>query len=53
MNRQIFETDGETQPAPTPQPGDVVILDNPSSHNSEKAKAILTNSLKHAGYVSD
>jgi transposase len=41
MNRQIFETWVETQLAPTLQPGDVVILDNLSSHKSEKAKAIL------------
>src|SRR5690606_5623484 len=41
MNRQIFETWIETQLAPTLRPGDVVILDNLSSHKSEKAKAIL------------
>lgn len=41
MNRQIFETWVETQLAPTLQPGDVVILDNLSSHKSDKAKAIL------------
>ena len=41
MNRQIFETWVETQLAPTLQPGDVVILDNLSSHKSEKAKAVL------------
>ncbi|UEM18673.1 transposase [Skermanella mucosa] len=41
MNRTLFETYVETQLAPTPRPGDVVILDNPSSHKSEKAKAIL------------
>lgn len=41
MNRQIFETYVETQLAPTLQPGDVVILDNLSSHKSEKARAIL------------
>jgi len=41
MNRQIFETWVETQLAPTLQPGDVVILDNLSSHKSERAKAIL------------
>ena len=37
MNRQIFETWVETQLAPTLQPGDVVILDNLSSHKSPKA----------------
>ena len=31
----------ETQLAPTLRPGDVVILDNLSSHKSEKAKAIV------------
>lgn len=41
MNRQIFETYVETQLAPTLSRGDVVILDNLSSHKSEKAKAIL------------
>jgi transposase len=41
MNRAIFETYVETQLAPALQPGDVVILDNLSSHKSEKAKAIL------------
>ena len=41
MNRAIFETYVETQLAPTLSPGDIVILDNLSSHNSEKAKAIL------------
>jgi transposase len=41
MNRTLFETYVETQLAPTLQPGDVVILDNLSSHKSEKAKAIL------------
>jgi transposase len=41
MNRAIFETWVETQLAPTLEPGDVVILDNLSSHKSEKAKAIL------------
>ena len=41
MNRKIFDTYVQTQLAPTLQPGDVVILDNLSSHKSEKAKAIL------------
>lgn len=41
MNRVLFETYVETQLAPTLRPGDVVILDNLSSHKSEKAKAIL------------
>lgn len=41
MNRKIFETYIETQLAPTLQPGDIVILDNLSSHKSEKAKSIL------------
>ena len=41
MNRKIFETYVETQLAPTLSPGDVVILDNLSSHKSERAKAIL------------
>ena len=41
MNRQIFEAYVETQLAPTLRPGDMVILDNLSSHKSEKAAAIL------------
>lgn len=41
MNRVLFEAYVETQLAPTLRPGDVVILDNLSSHKSEKAKAIL------------
>jgi transposase len=41
MNRVAFETYVETQLAPTLLPGDVVILDNLSSHKSERAKAIL------------
>jgi transposase len=41
MNRRIFEAYVETQLAPTLQPGDMVILDNLSSHKSEKAAAIL------------
>ena len=41
INRLIFETWVETQLAPTLQLGDVVILDNLSSHKSEKAKAIV------------
>jgi transposase len=41
MNRVIFETYVETQLAPALKPGDVVILDNLSSHKSERAdKAI-------------
>ncbi|MDH7975918.1 transposase [Sphingomonas sp. AR_OL41] len=41
INRKIFEAYVETQLAPTLSPGDVVILDNLSSHKSEVAKAIL------------
>ena len=41
MNRAIFELYIETQLAPTLTPGDIVILDNLSSHKSEKAQAIL------------
>lgn len=36
MNRRIFETYVETQLAPTLQKGDVVIMDNLSSHKSSK-----------------
>jgi transposase len=41
MNRRIFEAWVESQLAPTLRPGDMVILDNLSSHKSEKAAAIL------------
>jgi transposase len=41
MNRRIFDTYVETQPAPTLEKGDVVILDNLPSHKSAKAEAIL------------
>ena len=41
MNRQTFDTYIETQLAPTLQAGDVVILDNLSSHKSAKAEAVL------------
>ena len=41
MNRRILETWVETQLAPTLKAGDMVILDNLSSHKSEKANAIL------------
>lgn len=41
INRTLFITYVETQLAPTLRPGDVVILDNLSSHKSEKAKVIF------------
>jgi transposase len=41
MNKTIFETYIQTQLVPTLKRGDVVILDNLSSHKSEKAKAAL------------
>jgi transposase len=41
MNRAIFEAYVETQLAPALRPGDVVILDNLSSHKSQKAEAII------------
>jgi hypothetical protein len=37
MNRELFELYVGTQLAPTLQPGDVIILDNLSSHKSPKA----------------
>jgi len=37
MNRELFELYVETQLAPTLQTGDVIILDNLSSHKSPKA----------------
>jgi transposase len=41
MNRESFDIYVETQLAPTLQKGDVVVLDNLSSHKSAKAEAIL------------
>ena len=41
INRAAFECYVETQLAPTLKPGDVVILDNLSSHKSPKARQCL------------
>lgn len=41
MNRVIFETFVETQLAPLLKPGDVVMLDNLSSHKSERAEKLI------------
>lgn len=41
MNKKIFETYIETQLAPQLNRGDVIILDNLSSHKSKKAVEIL------------
>jgi len=41
MNQQIFETYVESQLAPTLSKGDVVIMDNLSSHKSAKAEHII------------
>ena len=41
MNRIIFETYVETQLAPALKPGDVVILDNLSSHKSPRADELI------------
>lgn len=41
INRTIFETYVETQLVPTLKPGDVVILDNLSSHKSVHAAELL------------
>ena len=41
MNRMTFETYVETQLAPTLSKGDVIILDNLSSHKSPRAADIL------------
>jgi len=43
MNKQLFDIYVETQLAPTLNSGDVVILDNLSSHKSEKAAQTLKN----------
>lgn len=41
MTREMFDTYVETQLAPAPGAGDMVILDNLAAHKSEKAKAAL------------
>jgi transposase len=41
MNREIFETYVETQLAPALKPGDVVIMDNLSSHKSPEAERLI------------
>jgi transposase len=41
LNRERFEAYVEHQLAPTLRPGDVVILDNLSAHDSARAKALL------------
>jgi transposase len=41
MNRIIFDTYVETQLAPALKPGDVVILDNLSSHKSQRAESLI------------
>ena len=41
MNRAIFEAYVETQLAPALRPGDVVIMDNLSSHKSEQAEKAI------------
>ena len=41
MNRDLFDLYVETQLAPTLQPGDVIVLDNLSSHKSPKAAAAM------------
>ena len=41
MNGRLFDTYVETQLAPTLRPGDVVILDNLSSHKSPGAARTL------------
>ena len=43
INRERFDLYVETQLAPTLRPGDVVILDNLSSHKSEKAADVLSS----------
>ena len=41
MDRLIFETYVETQPAPTLKPGDIVVLDNLPAHKSAAAEAAI------------
>ena len=46
MNRELFELYVETQLVPTLQTGDVIILDNLSSHKSPKAETISRAAAK-------
>ena len=48
MNRTIFEAYVETQLAPALKPGDVVILDNLSSHKSERAETAIRSTGRMA-----
>jgi len=41
MNKQIFEIYIETQLAPTPSSGDVVIMDNVAFHKSQKVEKMI------------
>jgi transposase len=41
MNREIFDTYVKTQLAPVLNPGDVVIMDNLSSHKSTRAESMI------------
>jgi transposase len=41
MNRELFDLYVKTQLVPTLQPGDVIILDNLSSHKSPGAAAAM------------
>jgi len=41
MNRELFDLHVKTQLVPTLQPGDVIILDNLSSHKSPGAAAAM------------
>lgn len=43
VNRAIFEVYVETQLGPAFKPGEVVILDNLSSHKSERAETLIRN----------
>ena len=48
INRDLFDLCIETRLAPTLRPGDVIILDNLSSHKSPKAAAIALSLWREA-----
>jgi hypothetical protein len=53
INRTLFETYIKTQFAPTLRAGDVVILDNLSSHKGPKAAEMLREPMTTSGETSE
>lgn len=51
INRESFETWVETQLIPLLKPGDIVVLDNLSSHKSEKARKAIKAAGAHLFFL--